>query len=306
MSTNSRSLSLLELPVDVTLCILDHAELHVLFFLSQTCKTMQRLAKRDFHTMANTNVEGKVDFLLGLAYVLPDLYFCRQCCKLHTVNRPPTSVIPLLCRDNSINHRCSWISYDVQHQHVQLALKYNRLGELYRDALAPIMQPYYKSCFGSYWGSYVSFSATPEIQSGRFLLHEKWHLNANLDPSPWRSNVYIPICNHLDFMGRKPLARPIGRLQGASWSLIRHVTGFEDLKQEPRRSPRGSCKVCLTSYDCSVSKANGVIINATHDYGSFSSLDEWKRRRRIRHGVWISSTTDFVFIENVSGEFDAH
>ncbi|EGU85210.1 hypothetical protein FOXB_04231 [Fusarium oxysporum f. sp. conglutinans Fo5176] len=129
MSTNSRSRSLLELPVDVMLCILDHAELHALFFLSQTCKTMQRLAKRDFRTMANTNVEGKVDFLLGLAY------------------------------------------------------------------------PYYKSCFGSYWGSYVSFSATPEIQSGRFLLHEKWHLNANLDPSPWRSNVYIPICNHLDFMG---------------------------------------------------------------------------------------------------------
>jgi hypothetical protein len=66
MSTNPRSRSLLELPVDVMLCILDHAELHALFFLSQTCKTMQRLAKRDFRTMANTNVEGKVDFCAGI------------------------------------------------------------------------------------------------------------------------------------------------------------------------------------------------------------------------------------------------
>ncbi|KAF4501427.1 F-box domain containing [Fusarium agapanthi] len=83
MSTNSGDRSLLGLPADVLMYILDHTALCDLYWPSHACKTMRRLAKRDFRTMVNTNAEDKAKFLLGLAYVLPGHYFCGNCCQLH-------------------------------------------------------------------------------------------------------------------------------------------------------------------------------------------------------------------------------
>jgi hypothetical protein len=72
---------------------------------------------------------------------------------------------------------------------------------------------------------------------------------------------------------------------------------------ERSHAPRGSCQRYSTSYDFSVSKANGVFVNTTHDYGSFNSLDEWKRRSQKPTG-WATSTLNFALAENDAGEFE--
>ncbi|KAF5628551.1 f-box domain protein [Fusarium sp. NRRL 25303] len=303
MSTNSGSRGLLGLPVEVMFYILDHTELCSLYWLSQTCRTMRYLAKRDFRTLANTNFEDRAEFLLGLAYVMPDHYFCGKCCMLHIFNRHAPSIKSRLCWDYSINHRRSCATgYNLQHQHVQLALKYNRLGGFYRYAAANIMQPYQQTCSNGSLGPILHFSATPEIKNGRFILHEEWKLQADFPASLVPSYIFVPICSHIDLLGGRSLMKEDGR---ASWSLIRHLTPLENGEVERSRAPRGSCKTCSTSYDFSVSKENGAVVNATHDYGSFSSLDEWKRRSRKRrpHGQ-EPIAIDYVFHENDSGDFE--
>lgn len=303
MSTNSGSRGLLELPVEVLLSILDHTELCGLYWLSQTCRTMRYLAKRDFRTLVDTDVEDKAEFLLGLAYVLPDHYFCGKCCMLHIFNRHAPSIKPRICWDYSVNHRRSWATgYDLQHQHVQLALKYNRLGGFYRHAAASIMQPYRQTCSNGSLGPILHFSATPEIKNGRFILHEEWKLQADFPASLVPSCAFIPICSHLDLLGGRSLMNVDERV---SWSLIRKLTPLENGQVERSRVPHGSCKICSTSYDFSVSKENGTVVNATHDYGSFSSLDEWKRRswKRRSHSQ-EPIAVDFVFLENDLGEFE--
>ncbi|KAF5695532.1 hypothetical protein FDENT_331 [Fusarium denticulatum] len=279
MSTNSSSHSLLGLPVEVLMCILDHAELCDLYWLSQTCKPMQRLAKRDFCAMVNANVEDKAEFLLGLAYVLPDHCFCEKHCMLHTVNRHAPLVMSPHCWDHSVNHRriCA-TGYDLQYQHVQLALKYNRLGGSFRDALAPLMRPHYQSCSRNPLGPDIHFSATPEIKNGHFLLHEEWKLQASLTEPLRPSIIYIPICSHINLLGHRPPVDPTTEISGTAWALIRHATPLGNVEVERNHALRGSCQRCSTSYDFSVSQANGGVLNATHDYGSFNSLDEWKRR----------------------------
>ncbi|KAF5560603.1 hypothetical protein FPHYL_6571 [Fusarium phyllophilum] len=305
MSTNSSSHSLLGLPVEVLMCILNHAELCDLYWLSQTCKIMQRLAKRDFRTMVNTNAEDKAEFLLGLAYVLPDHYFCMKCCMLHIFNRHHPSMMPPHCRDQSVDHRRSCrTGYDLLPHHIQLALKYNRLGGSYRDALAPLMRTHYESCSRGPLGPDVHFSATPEIKNGRFLVHEEWKLQASLT-RPLRSlNVYIPICSHINLLGRRPPVDPTTEMSGTVWGLVRHTTPVRNVEVQRSYAPRGSCQGCSTSYDFSVSKANGVVVNTTHDYGSFNSLDEWKRRSQKTSVFWTTSTMDLGFAENDAGEFE--
>ncbi|KAG5753069.1 hypothetical protein H9Q70_004309 [Fusarium xylarioides] len=304
MSTNSGSRGLLGLPVEVLMYILDHAELCDLYWLSQTCKTMRCLAKRDFRTIINTNVEDKAYFLLGLAYVLPDHYFCWRCCMLHTVNRHVPSVMSLPCWDYSVNHRRSCAAgYDLQPQHIQLALKYNRLGGFYGDAVANMMRPHQQLCSNGPLGPDIHFSATPEIKNGHFLLHEEWKLHASLPPSLFPSNVYIPICNHIDLLGRRPPVHSTTEILGTVWALVRHAMPLKNREVESY-APRGSCKACSTTYDFSVSNANRVVVNTRHDYGSFNSLDEWKRRSRKTRVDWATSTLDFGFVENDWGEFD--
>ncbi|KAF5986141.1 hypothetical protein FBULB1_2571 [Fusarium bulbicola] len=305
MSTNSESCSLLGLPGDVLMYILDHTELYSLYWLSQTCKTMRHLARRDFRTLINTNAEDKAKFLLGLAYVLPDHYFCGNCCQLHIFNRHGSSRMPSHCWDDSVNHRRSCaILYDLQHQHVQLALKYIRLGGFYGHAAAKFMRSYQQSCSGGPLGSYIHFSATPEINNFRFLLHEEWKLQASLTATLNPTNVYIPICNHIDLWGHKPPVHSTTEILGTVWALVRHATPFKNREAERSYAPRGSCKTCSTSYEFSVSRANGVVVKTTHDYGIFNSLDEWKRRSRKNRIVWATSKLDFGFVESDSGEFE--
>ncbi|KAF5585327.1 hypothetical protein FPCIR_8410 [Fusarium pseudocircinatum] len=277
MSTNSSSHSLLGLPVEVLMCILDHAELCDLYWLSQTCKSMRRLAKRDFRTMVSNNAEDKAEFLLGLAYVLPDHYFCMKCCMLHIFDRHHTSMMPPHCQDQSVNHRRIYVTgYDLQYQHVQLALKYNRLGESYRDALASLMRTHYESCSRGPLGPDIHFSATPEIKNGHFLLHEEWILKAHCNLPCYFMGVSVPICNHIDLFGCRPRNNLLQEFRGATWCLMRHATLLEN--QEMEGSRHGSCKTCSTSFVFSVPREKKVVLNTTHDYGSFHSLDEWKRR----------------------------
>ncbi|KAF5539560.1 f-box domain-containing protein [Fusarium napiforme] len=306
MSTNSSSHSLLGLPVDVLICILDHAELCDLYWLSQTCKSMQRLAKRDFRTIVNnTNAEDKAEFLLGLAYVLPDHFFCVNYCMLHTVDSHAPLLMSPHCCDYSVNHgRICAAGFDLQYQHVQLALKYNRLGGSYRDALAPLMRTHYQSVSGGLLGPNMHSSATPEIKNGHFLLHEEWKLEASLTQSVRVPDVYLPICSHIILLGRRPTVDPTAEISGTVWGLVRHVPPLENLEVGRSYAPRGSCQTCSTSYAFSVSKANGVVLNTTHDYGSFNSLDEWKRRSLETPVIWATTSWDFAFAENDTGEFE--
>ncbi|KAF5645224.1 f-box domain protein [Fusarium tjaetaba] len=310
MSTNSSSHSLLGLPVDVLMCILDHAELCDLYWLSQTCKSMHRLAKRDFRTIVNNaNAEDKAKFLLGLAYVLPDHFFCRNSCMLHTVDSRSPLRMSCHCQDYSVNHRriCE-ANFELRHQDVQMALKYNRLGGSYRDALAPLMRTHYETLYRRSLGPIIHSSATPEIKNGHFLLHEKWKLQASLTQSlnlnRVRSNVYIPICSHILILGRRPSVDPTAKISGTVWGLARLAPPPGNLEVGRIYAPRGSCQTCSTSYDFSVSEANGVVLNTTHDYGSFNSLDEWKRRSLETPVIWATTTLDFAFAENDTGEFE--
>ncbi|KAG8426344.1 hypothetical protein J3459_008256 [Metarhizium acridum] len=135
------------------------------------------------------------------------MWVCEICLALHAVNRQDTPQSPLATScfrkpgNAVIGRKLCW----PQHRHVQIALKYTRLGVQDPDRrrhLAELLDP----VFGNHppdpqdsWIAHVTYASRAKIVNRRYLLKYTWHYNATSEPieSLCRGyNAHLLICNH--------------------------------------------------------------------------------------------------------------
>ncbi|KAH8129889.1 hypothetical protein LI328DRAFT_162450 [Trichoderma asperelloides] len=288
--------AILQLPLDILLLITDNLTLHDKFLLSHTAK---HFGKSYFET-------GILSSHSWLAYTLPNRWVCLKCCKLHPIG---TSDVPAaftlvrhrtvpcsLGRSRGIENR----QYSVQHYHIQLALKLSRLGNMYQQYLAALMQNFTRTRteYSLKRPLAESYVAEPRIINKRFILREEWNISNNtaLPLFPDQLQCHIPVCPHMRIMGglvgsRSSKKSSINVI--VHWCkimspregsiLLKEATLLEDGVELAYESPGqwvfNSCLHCLTDFAVMISTdEREATIRAWHDFGiEGSPLDtSWK------------------------------
>ncbi|KAH7318106.1 hypothetical protein B0I35DRAFT_478643 [Stachybotrys elegans] len=120
---------LLDMPQDVILHILGFLGEGTHILLSQTCTALRRIIAHI--PLANLYREQRLDLLLGLSRDLPDRWVCEICVRLHATHPQDTWAEPwhTTCPAGWRQHKdLNPCGLDMSFRHVQLALKYSRIG----------------------------------------------------------------------------------------------------------------------------------------------------------------------------------
>lgn len=279
---------ILRLPNEILIIIMDNLERHDKYFLAQSCKTMRILASycwegetaplesRDIHR-----------FWYRLSYVLPDVYMCGRCRRLHKIDSAdtPQTAKPLGCSPLLSRTHCGYV---LRHRHVMLALKYSRLGNVHEEYLRKLMARHQLTTL---YGN-PHYAARPMIVQGRFILFERWfwrHIGALEDMSRGGLMLCPHTCVGIPAMGI--------RSSPWLWELNGPVAVFQRLIRRafnnPGREIHDHCRDCHTDFLIVVCKKGTVLIRVWQDFGGFSHLrDEvwekhnWNERRGLgRHMI---------------------
>ncbi|CAM1511284.1 Fc.00g087970.m01.CDS01 [Cosmosporella sp. VM-42] len=299
------------IPDEVTLVILGHLDLHDKFFLSQTCRALRRCIVHDWEVeVGRLELKPTIDFWAGLAYCLPDSWYCRTCGTLHPVDtmdipRPP--ILGLPCPSRGSNHEP--VFSGIQPHHAQLALKYARMGNVYRQYLRYLTAPYTLEAANDryirlleqnyeHFGSKrtIVFSVRPKIVDGRFLLLEIWVLTFEDDLRPFPDSGLGPITRSdllpgpHDSYFAKCLDEPTATISFNTFTWL--------ALQRPGREYSHCCNCCPADYAIIASSVRQVIIRAWHDFGTDATdVDMHEGRHEFRQdGLWKLSPQHQTYV----------
>ncbi|KAL7921167.1 hypothetical protein ACQKWADRAFT_321656 [Trichoderma austrokoningii] len=211
---------ILLLPVEIIEEILAHLPLHTLLLASQTCRPLRKLI-HDFYPAARDDMLANAEpkeillYLTHLSRLQPDRWVCAKCFKLHRIHveDSPYDHSHVRCTDGSdvsARYRVSkCFGYTPMHRHVQLTLKYVRLGseesryQEYLESLGAVHYRFdYKSRGNNTNGAvYLEYVAYPRVVDGKYLLLSIWtyggvHYDLNA-----RDIYCLDICPHFSQMG---------------------------------------------------------------------------------------------------------
>jgi hypothetical protein len=262
-----RKTTLLGLPSEVILLLIDYLPLHSKVLLSQTCTALRNIL-RSFCVTAKNHLSRSEywSFLSCIAddLQLTDCFVCTACDSLHTtdiLDAPYTSSDKLdLCRT-----ACAAIgnstSYRLKQRHVQLAIRYFRSG-IQQQHLARLLSPYSATSISRGPAPTQHFSARPYIINGSFILLSTWGFCSS-EPKEELSMAQIRIlqlCPHLTHQWNASSALPMNALTFAMLSA----------KQSPDSQIQSSCTRCTTDYTVRIHEGM-LVIEAWQDFGSSGS-----------------------------------
>lgn len=280
----AKNCPIVELPDELVLCIMDHLAAHDKFLLSHTCRSMRRLASCDWDEYLSSRCPSeRNDFLMGLAYNMPNQWACERCGRLHAIDRfdlPSGRRFPSCIRGTGHGARI-WANYYLEHHHIQLALKLSHLGAN-KNYLKKLLATHYHTIIGS--GTSIVYAAHPKIVEGHFLLFEKIVIGEKHCRRPYEpmQQTFISFCPHLVLIN--------------SWLGFQYVMDWFPLMTEldksialamrnPGKAIHGHCKWCPTDYSVILSELNGrLIFGAWHDLGGYGSVlnPYWSSQVRLQ------------------------
>lgn len=282
-----RSPKFLDLPPDILLLIFDQLPLHSNIIASQTCKTLRFLLHSKCSSATRKlSDDERLEVLAGLADVLPDHQLCTSCNALHIVDMGdiPSDLFfrcgcqPSAGRHNSLDFG---ICYTVRHYHVQLAVKYARLGNVHQPYLRKLMESSSVASSGFY-GMAVKFSVYPNIVDGRFILFTIWQFDEETVPLSLEtlSRSAFRFCPHLGLIS-KPNPRI---LQNPLIDVV--YTAFEEANMG--QGFHHSCGRCPTDYSITV-RPSRVVFRIWQDLGPGAPLADpcWHSH------IWSDDNDDF-------------
>ncbi|KAI1164059.1 hypothetical protein F5B18DRAFT_616734 [Nemania serpens] len=182
----------LQLPVELVDCIAAFVAPADKVLLTRTCRSMRACLGKHSNP-AHLSRADYFAYLAGIAREQPKQWVCDFCMALHPIDkydRPTTEYRPCSCpvddrwaswhRNRLQEHR----DIEIQHHHVQLALKYTRLQQRKYDSyLRALLESYKEKPFDALGlrciAHQVRYSAYPRIVTGsdgnpRFLLYSAW------------------------------------------------------------------------------------------------------------------------------------
>lgn len=277
--------TLLNLPYDVFLCVIDHLALQDMFILSRTCRSMRAITLCDWESeLENLSRTDEMDFWTGIGYIMPKTWVCFSCCKLHPVDpsdspRSRKSVCgfdPMIT--SALSDRGAPSYCGLFHRHVQLALKYSRSGtnlQYLQKLMLPENQGLYRP--------YGCYTTEPKIVGNRFLSRERSIFRRRQQQIPFTPEfvtVSFRLCPHQVLRTRSQDEVPRDTFFHPSLEFEDKLDlAFKFLGREIE----GHCPHCLTDYSVLVSGCRRTItFYAWRDFGSYGSPDNivWQSQMR--------------------------
>ncbi|KAL6807977.1 hypothetical protein GGI42DRAFT_340976 [Trichoderma sp. SZMC 28013] len=277
-----------QLPPELFRLIISKLGLNDEFVLSQTGRGLRGVFSRNWdEALARLSSEDRSRFWAGLASICPEHWACPKCFRLHRADTSDTPNTPQEppCGARISLRRISLGGYSLRLNHMQIALKLSRIGNLHQEFLASLMTPHRFSVstkfkFQSRFTE--TYTATPRIINGRFILREEWVITDEGNVAwPLLHHVTIPSCPHLCVFGKgiensKLWKRRGGRLTRQANPDAREILllerSIENAIERKGVSFICSCPRCPTDYAVIVSRsAMMATIEAWHDFGGEGS-----------------------------------
>ena len=269
----------LNLPIDILCSICDELPLSTKILLSHACKAMWYMlrSKCSFQLKA-IGRKDRFNVLAELGNLLPDNYHCIKCNVLHPVEPDD---IPNLTNWYCRRHSCRTpgqmfdsvypqASYSVSFHHVQLALKYSRMGEKHQDCRRNILQYFEIRPVSS--PIIKAFAAKPRIVNDRFILLTTYVLYAGplRDAAKRDYDKYIMFCPHHHF--------GIGTGLGNSFAAILQKAAINAATMQAQHTELFSCDRCPTDFSL-VAGDDEAILQVWHDLGNGYSVEDssWQK-----------------------------
>lgn len=260
--------AILLLPEEILTLVIHQLALHDKLLLSRTCTTMRRLASCEWRVeLDRYSISEKLGFWTGLAYVLPDYFICAGCYCPHRIDTSdvPSRSLLSCCPDRTLTKKTA---YALEHHHVQLALKYHRLGNSHQGYLKALMASYTSARYPLT----LIYTAQPRIVLNRFLLKEQWVMGNERGPVSKQSvgRDSIVLCPHVIFCLPEPGERSLDG-PGSLFSqrqAIMFSTVISSAFQYRGSEQYYYCNRCPTDYSVIVTSPSSVTFTAWHDFGS--------------------------------------
>lgn len=261
---------LLKLSLEIIYDIVNRLPLSAIILLSQTCRDLWYLL-RGSTAMQKVTSSERLELLATLGYILPYYRLCGGCNALHIVDPKdvPKRVYDGSCKEcipNKSSGRVSILAYyAVEFHHVQLAIKYTRLGNIHQHYRARILQKYTKSklLYASTKQRFTAldFTAEPVIVQSRFIMMETFVFRDQDQPLSITTFAaqFFKVCPHL----------PVDA--GALRTAMQLAFDLDLAGRQPSLPPKVySCDRCPTDYLVTVQR-DRPLIQVWQDFGSGTS-----------------------------------
>jgi hypothetical protein len=276
---------LLKLPSEVILDIADCLPAHSQLVLGQTCRAMHHiLQSRNQRNMRQISQWDYVDYLLSLTRNDPDTWVCDNCLQCHRVHewdtpsQPNWSRCPKPWEKVAITgHRQK--EFRLAHRHVQLSLKYSRLGDgvlgrKHKRHLARLMRRHEQYGFLTFSPQSNTLStvhaAFPKIVNGRYLVLHAWLYEKWITDVSQNSMGYLRPCRHQSF-------------QPPAWWVL-NISDFSRAIMYARDNPKTvygtHCTSCGIDFEI-VFSPESAIVKAFFDFGVEGSIDDVNWRASV-------------------------
>ncbi|KAK2748808.1 hypothetical protein CKAH01_18039 [Colletotrichum kahawae] len=196
--------AILQLPMELLVQVIGYLGILDKAILSRTCAALRIVLDTDwapvFHDCSRCE---KRKFWRRIVYDLPEHWFCLTCGKIEPINQKylPYKQWTPPCQRRGQSHR-SLDPYQMRSEHVQMALKLSRLGNINQGYLKKIMAPfsiYRRALKGNCLRHY---RAVPKIVAGNFLLQKQWKFQSTFDSRdceyPWNDEGMFAINKQLE------------------------------------------------------------------------------------------------------------
>ncbi|KXH43882.1 hypothetical protein CSAL01_01798 [Colletotrichum salicis] len=252
----------LRLSIDLLQEIIGHLDLLSQFMFSQTCRAGRILTQKDWKDASLALPEPeRISFWAAVAYRLPNHWACARCCGLHETDRSdtPWSHRSPPCQQGEALDTLGR-SYKLRHTHIELALKFRRMGTN-AGYLSELLEPcvYIADREGPSWkaGSPNMTRHTPRIIKGKFYLQvvKEFHGIATLHEI--RS---FRICRHQLF--------PWWYWGIVDWSAFEKTV--EAAWNNPGIVHDGDCQCCPVDYSI-LREGDDLRVTLWYDFGTGKS-----------------------------------
>ncbi|UPK95420.1 hypothetical protein LCI18_006355 [Fusarium solani-melongenae] len=266
---------LIQLPLDILVTVtefLSEVDRHV---LAKTCRAFWTYIRRRYGPISSLSKNQYLSYLVNISRSNPDLWTCELCTKLHRARH-------WTCPRHGPKNRylaSSSVKLSLQHRHVQLALKVDRLGNLDNrkllDQLTMSHRATLSTCSTIRGAIKCRYTAYPKIIQGRYMVLSVWTYEQWSEPISQQAIALLSIGHHqklnftMAFVERDFWSDERQNLETEGRSskpgnALRFA--FELARQRPRTAVNGSCANCPVDFSVNFSPER-MTVQAWHDFG---------------------------------------
>ncbi|RFU79594.1 hypothetical protein TARUN_2642 [Trichoderma arundinaceum] len=286
---NARS-ALLNLPIELIRDISDELSAVDKVIFATTCRPVRNtLGLTQLSDSESDSQEQQFDYLARMCRDMPGKWVCEECMRCHDINSADTPTNPYLaCPFGNVDHGrfnrplrlIAREEYRLGRRHIQLALKYTRLGSeagsKYRRYLRRLMSSRQYSYSYMWKDARVNnlVKITPRVVNGRFLLKSIFEYRRKSRPISKEIVDHEFICRHQNLIPEEDLAWI--RNPGSN-DLLNFQRALGDAFSAPGHEMHSHCPHCFTDFSVKASPKS-IRITVWQDLGTESSpLDPvWK------------------------------